>query len=119
MTDQPKKHAGPIRIPPSEAEAEALERIAAKRQLQVRHGDVLIVRELVPRVSVPKLVTERQWRFRVYVYPDRSEGHTFNSFQHAASEAEHMGVQTNSRVIYIEDDVPGLMNDYRRHPPAS
>jgi hypothetical protein len=27
-------------------------------------------------------------------------------------------VQANTRVIYIEDDVPALMNDYRRHPPA-
>ena len=108
----------PARISPSDASADAVERIAPRR-LYLGAGDIVIVRDAAPRFAKGRNTTEdRYWRFRVYIYPGRERDMMFNSFQHAASEAERLAAIRPTRIIYIEDDVLALLADYRSsdHP---
>jgi hypothetical protein len=43
-----------------------------------------------------------------------SEGNVFTSFQHAASTAEQLATDRRARLLFVEDDVTTLLNDYRR-----
>jgi len=105
---------GPKRIPPADDLPEAVERIISRRQILIEAGDVVIRRERVPRVN-PMASAPTPWRFRVLVSPAPSGGGlVFTSFQHAASEAEQMAARGHSRVVYVEDDLPTLLADYRR-----
>lgn len=100
---------GPDRIPPAAATADALERIAPKRPVHLEPGDVLITREAVP--SLRPTPTGR-WRFRLTL-PQTGQGRTFNSFQHAASEGEMIASERHARLVYREEDVLSILNDYR------
>jgi hypothetical protein len=104
--------APPTRIPPADDPAEAMERLVSRRQVQVERGDVIIAREPVPRL---KPATAPLWQFRVSVHPAATgEGRVFNSFQHAASEGEQMATQGKRRLLFVEDGMPTLLDDYRR-----
>jgi hypothetical protein len=104
----------PTRIPPAQAEADALERVAPKRPVTVAAGDILIVRERVPRVN-QKATLLPSWRYRVQVFAEPTKDRrVFNSFQYAAFEAEHMATSLHARVIYVEENIPIVVADYRR-----
>ena len=102
----------PTRTSPDEALPDILERIVHKRQVQVEDGDIVITRERLPRLN-PYATISLPWRYRVRVYPEPG-GHTFSSFQHAASEAEDLATGRKARVLYIETDQPAVLADYRR-----
>jgi hypothetical protein len=50
----------------------------------------------------------------VLVSPEPGGGLVFTSFPPAALEAEQMAAQRRSRVVYVENDLPTLLADYRR-----
>ena len=104
--------SGTSRIPPAAALPDAVERIISRRQFQIETGDVVIERERTPRLS-PNTLTLTPWRYRVFIFGHESVV-TFISFQHAASEAEHMAAGRNARVVYVEDEMATLLADYRR-----
>ena len=104
----------PRRIPPSDAAADAVERIVSRRQIQLESGDIVIYRERVPNLRTNADSASAVWRYRVRPFPSAGDAPTFNSFQHAASEAEQMATARQARVMYVEDDVPSLLVDYRR-----
>jgi hypothetical protein len=108
----PPDPPGPKRIPPGDDLSEAVERMISRRQLQIEAGDIVIRRERVPRLN-PRASAAMPWRFRVLVSPEPG-GLVFTSFPHAASEAEQMAARRRSRVVYVEDDRPTLLADYRR-----
>jgi hypothetical protein len=92
---------------------EVVERLVSRRPITPEDGDVMIVRERVPRVN-PRAKFAQPWRYRVTVRGGAIGQHTFTSFPHAASEAEHLASTRNTRVVYIEDDAPTVLGDYRR-----
>ena len=114
VAKSPKSKAskGPVRVPPGETLPDIVERLVPKRQVHTENGDVVITRERLPRLN-PNTALATPWRYCVRVYPD-PKGTAFTSFQHAASEAEHHATSHHARVIYIEDQVPTLLADYRR-----
>jgi hypothetical protein len=88
-----------------------MERVARRRRVQLQDGDVVILREPVP--SLRKDPTN-QWRFRLSLHPATgTDGRVFNTFQHAAGEGEGLASHRQARLIYVEDDAPSLLNDYR------
>jgi hypothetical protein len=102
------------RLSPAEAAAEAVERIAPRR-LTLENGDIVIRRDRIPRVNPRPASPEPQWRYLVGTYPDR-QGNVafFTSFSHAAAHAEQLASDTHARVMFIEDDMPTLIANYRR-----
>jgi hypothetical protein len=107
-----KESAAPERIAPAADTAETLERLVSRRQLRVEEGDVVIAREPLPRLQ--SAATDAQWWFRVGVYPPgNSDERVFTSFHHAALHAEQLASQRAARLLFIEDRVPTLLNDYR------
>jgi hypothetical protein len=111
MTNDP---FGPRRIPPAEAASEIVERVAPRRHIQIEPDDVVIVRERLPRVN-PRLPPEVPlWRFRLGLSGSAGPSSTFTSFAHAASAGEQLATERRTRLMYIEDDVPALLADYRR-----
>lgn len=103
----------PRRIPPSESPAEAVERLAPRKVLRLLSGDVVVARELIPRVNPNPMSREPQWRYRVGVHGQPSPRQTFLTFLHAASRAEELAVSLRSRIMFVEDDVPSLLADHR------
>ena len=102
------------RIPAAQAPAEAVERIVPRRQLRLEQGDVVIIRERLPRLIRISGQTPK-WRFRVYVHPMPTHGApTFTSFAAAAGQAEQMANERRSRLMFVEDDIPSLLANYRR-----
>ena len=112
MAKSPQPRRGPNRIAPSDALPDVVERLVPRRQFQPEDGDVLITRERIPRVN-PFAQFPLPWRYRLAVRGGMEEQRTFNSFQHAAFEAEQIASKRNSRVVYIEDDTPTVLGDYR------
>ena len=109
---QPADPNGPERIAPDDAIPDVLERVVLRRQVQLEVGDVLITRERVPRLN-PHATIALPWRYRVAVYPEPA-GHTYTSFQHAASAAEDLATNRHARVLYLETDQLTLLADYRK-----
>ena len=109
---RPKSPKRPVRVRPTESLPDILERIVPRRQVRIEDGDVVITRERVPRLN-PYATSVAPWRYCVRVYPD-PQGTAFTSFQNAASDAEHHASARHARVIYIEDDAPTVLADYRR-----
>jgi hypothetical protein len=106
----------PKRIPPTDAPADAIERITRRKHLQLVPGDVVVSREQVPRVNTNPISLETQWRYRVSIHTDPwGESQVFFGFVHAAAAAEQLGTELKTRVMYLEDDVPSLLADYRPH----
>lgn len=106
------KAAGVGRIAPVDAPSDAVERIAHRRATQLEDGDMVICREQVPRLRSVAGSSPR-WRYRVYMHPDEPHGRVFNSFPHAASEAEHLASTRKGRVMYVEDAIPMMLANYR------
>ncbi len=89
-----------------------MERLVSRKQLRVEQGDVVIARESMPRLQ-PSATAHRWWfRVTVYLSPD-GDGRVFTSFHHAASHGEQLASQRRARLLFIEDTVPTLLNDYR------
>jgi hypothetical protein len=106
----------PRRIPPTDAPAEAIERITPRKIQQLTAGDVVITREQIPRVNTRPLSQKTQWRYRVSIHTDPwGESQVFSGFVHAAAAAEQLGAALRTRVMYVEDDVPSLLADYSPH----
>jgi hypothetical protein len=103
----------PDRIPPVDDPAGAMERLVPRKQLRVERGDVVIARESMPRLQPS--ATAARWWFRVSVYlSPEADGRVFTSFHHAASHGEQLASQRCARLLFIEDQSPTLLNDYRR-----
>lgn len=101
-------------MPPSESPSEAVERLLHRRQLQLLPGDVVVMRELLPRVNPRPISDEPQWRYRVVVQGEPPPQQTFTSFLHAVTRAEDLAAMRRARIMFLEDDVPALLADYRR-----
>jgi hypothetical protein len=87
----------------------------AVRALQTRPlDDTDLTRERTVRLN-PYAVGLEPWQYRVQVYQD-SQGHgqVFTAFQYAASEAERLATERFARVLYVEENTPTLLADYRR-----
>ena len=113
MKDHYKKTRGPQRIPPDDAVPDIVERVVPRRNLRVERGDVVITRERVPGLN-PFPIAPPPWRFRVGIAGQPvGTGATYNSFQHAASDAEQRAAANRLRVIYVEDESSSLLADYR------
>jgi hypothetical protein len=57
---------------------------------------------------------EPQWRYRVYIDNNRLDGQTFTTFLHAVTRAEDVAASLRPRNMFLEEDVPALLADYRR-----
>lgn len=107
------EHSEISRISPADALPDVVERLVSRRHFRPDDHDVLIIRERVPRLN-PRAQFPQPWRYRVTMRGSPVEKHTFTSFPHAASEAEHLASTRNARVVYIEDGAPTVLGDYRR-----
>ena len=106
----------PHRIRPTDAPSDAIERLLPHKTLQLVAGDVVIARERVPRVNTKPISTLPQWRYRVSVHKDpRSQSQVFTGFVHAAAAADQLGAALRARVMFVEDEMPSLLTDYRPH----
>ena len=102
------------RLAPLDAPAEAVERIAGRRALTIAHGDVVILREPLPKVNPRPLSTQPQWQFRVCIQGVRGSSQFFTSFTHAASRAEELATTKRRRLLLVEDDIPTVLADYSK-----
>ena len=115
QSDNPPVPAGtvpPVRVPPAQALPDVVERVVLRKQVMVVVGDVVITRERVPRLN-PYATAATPWRYCVRVYPD-PQGDVYTAFPNAASAAEQLAAHRNARVLYVEDNIPTLLADYRR-----
>ena len=103
----------PHRLAPEEAPAEAVERIAGRKQLIIARGDVVVSREPLPKVNTTPLSREPQWRFRVCIQGEHRSSSFFSSFTHAASRGDELATAKRTRFLLVEDDIPTLLADYR------
>jgi hypothetical protein len=103
---------GPTRIPPTADPAEAIERLVSRKQLRLEAGDIVVVRELMPRLQLSAAGTLWWFRVRTYLAPE-ADARVFTSFHHAASHGEQLAAQRHARLLLVEDGVPTLLNDYR------
>jgi hypothetical protein len=92
-----------------------VERLLHRRQLRLLLGDVVVSRELLPRINPRPISDEPQWRYRVYVHDNPLDGKTFTTFLHAVTRAEELAIDRRTRIMFVEDDVPSSLGDYRRH----
>jgi hypothetical protein len=84
--------------------------------LQLVAGDVMIARERLPRVNTNPISDEPQWRYRVTVHGERLPSRwVFASFVHAAAAAEQLAAELETRVMFIEGEIPALLTNYRPH----
>lgn len=108
--------SGPRRIAPTDAPADAIERLLPRKRLQLVAGDVVVTRERVPRVNTNPISTLPQWHYRLSIHADPArDTRVFHTFVHAAAAAELLGAELNTRVMFVEDDIPALLADYRPH----
>ena len=103
---------GPARIPPTADPAEAIERLISRKQLRLEVGDILVVREPMPRLQLSAVGTLWWFRVSTYLAPE-ADSHVFTSFHHAASHGEQLASQRHARLLLVENGVPTLLNDYR------
>ena len=108
----PRTDPGPTRIPPTADPAEAIERLVSRKQLRLEAGDIVVVREPMPRLQLSAAGTLWWFRVSTYLAPE-ANGCVFTSFHHAASHGEQLAAQRHARLLLVEDGVPTLLNDYR------
>jgi hypothetical protein len=113
MVRKARRKAPPHRLSPQDAPAEAIERIAGRKQLFIARGDVVISRELLPKVNTNPLSREPQWRFRVSIEGVHDRSQFFTSFTHAALRGEELATSKRTRLLFVEDEIPLLLADYR------
>ena len=102
------------RTPPSECPSEAVERLLHRRQLQLLPGDVVVAREPLARVKPRRISGEPQWHYCVAVQGEPPPSQTFTTFLQAVTRAEDLAATRWARIMFLEDDVPALLADYRR-----
>jgi len=106
----------PHRISPTDAPADAIERLLPRKALQLVAGDVVIAQERVPRVNTSPISDLAEWRYRVSVHKDpQSHSQAFPGFVPAAAAADQLGAGLRTRVMFVEDEIPSLLTDYRPH----
>jgi hypothetical protein len=106
---QERSQQPPNRIAPADATDDAVERLVGRRRvLEPKAGDVVVIREKMPAL---KPMAGGRWRYRLVVHP-QAEGHTFDSFQTAASHGEALAHERRARVIYIEDGIVSVLSDH-------
>jgi len=110
---QPARRPVVARKPPAEVPAEAVERIVPRRQLHIEIGDVVFSRELLPRVNPRPASKDPQWRYRVCVEGQPGSSQFFTGFAAAAAYAEELASRIRARLMFVEDDIPSLLADYR------
>jgi hypothetical protein len=103
----------PHRLQPQAAPADAVERIAGRKLLMIARGDVVVSREPLPKVNTNPMSREPQWRFRVAIQGVQESSQFFSSFAHAASRGEELATGKRTRLLFVEDDIPSLLADYR------
>ena len=106
----------PDRLPPKDAPAEAIERIAGRKQLIIDRGDVVISREPLPKVNTNPMTRERQWQFRVCIQGVPHSSQFFTSFTHAALRGDELATAQRARLLLVEDEIPLMLADYRMEP---
>ena len=99
----------PKRVSPTDAPAEAVERVARTRGVSADRGDIVIVREPAGR-----LATMGTWRYTLRTHGDVSAGRYFARYDAAAIEGEQLASRLKVRLLYIEDGQPVLLMDYRQ-----
>ena len=102
---------GPNRRTPSQAPADAIERVSPR--LMVDRGDIVLMRERLPRVNPKPMSTEPQWRYRVCVEAERGSSEFFTGFAPAAARAQELATQRFARLLLVEDSVVSLLANYR------
>jgi len=102
------------RRPPRDAPSDAIERVQPRR-VQIEIGDVVVTRERLPRVNPRPASTAPQWRYRIRIHPDQHTGPVFNGFVSAASHAEQIASVECARIVFIEDELPVILADYRKN----
>ena len=102
----------PKRQAPADAPSDAIERVSPR--LRVQRGDIVLIRELLPRVNPRPMSREPQWRYRVCVEGERGSSQFFTSFATAAARAEDLSAERSARLMFVEDDVVSLLADRRR-----
>ena len=90
-----------------------MERIAGRHVLLIARGDVVVSREPLPKVNPRPLTQQPQWRFRVCIQGVPRSSQFFTSFTHAASHGEELATTKHTRLVFVEDDIPSLLADYR------
>jgi len=102
------------RRPPRESPSDAIERVQPRR-VQIETGDVVVTRERVPQVNPKRASAAPQWRYRIRIHPDQHTGPVFNGFAPAASHAEQIASVRCARIVFIEDELPVILADYRKN----
>jgi hypothetical protein len=113
MARKVPRKSPPHRLAPRDAPAEAVERIAGRRAVTIARGDVVVSREPLPKVNTSPMTRETQWRFRVCIQGIQSSSQFFTSFTHAASRGEELATIRRARLLFVEDEIPSLLADYR------
>lgn len=98
----------PQRVSPTQAPAEALERVRGRRALVPELGDILIVRE-----SAGSPGSIGSWRYCLRVEPGEEPIRYFSRYAAAAMEGEQLAVTRKVRLFYNEDASCVLLMDYR------
>jgi hypothetical protein len=117
LSETMTRSSGPRRIAPTDAPADAIERVLPRKRLQLVAGDVVVARERVPRVNPNPLSRVPQWHYRVSIHADPAcERRLFHGFMHAAAAADQLAAELRSRVMFVEDGILSLLADYRPQP---
>jgi hypothetical protein len=113
MPPKSARNRPPHRLQPEAAPADAVERIAGRKLLMIDRGDVVVSREPLPKVNTNPISREPQWRFRVAIHGMPGNAQFFSNFAHAASRGEELATGKRTRLLFVEDDIPSLLADYR------
>ena len=97
----------PERVPPTDAPADAVERVAGRRSLAPQPGDILVKREPAGRPG-----TVGGWRYGLQV-EGQQETRYFSRYDAAAAEGEQLAAHRKVRLFYNEDGTSVLLMDYR------
>lgn len=81
-------------------------RIAPRRELELHDGDVVILCEIGRNQAA---------RYRLRIHPEAHQDLVFSSFTQAAVEGELLAGRLGAWLMLLEDDVPSLLADRRRH----
>ena len=94
-----------------------MERIAGRRGLTITPGDVVVSRELLPKVNQRPLIDERNGGFVSASKASRTAVSSLRVFTYAASRGEELASAKRIRLLFVEDDIPTLLADYREEQP--
>lgn len=101
-------------VPPAEAPAETLERVAPRQDTTPEAGDVLVLRESAAHLNSFSLC-----RYRLAVIGEpRAQNRLFARFEEAVAHGEDLAARRRCRLLYAEQHVgPTILMDYRETRP--